>query len=81
MVAYQGVRLGRATHLVDMAPPDQRAAYTAVSNSVIGVVLLVGGVFGWIADQWGREVVLAAFTIASLAAAFLARRLDEVQKA
>ncbi|MEL6956066.1 MAG: MFS transporter, partial [Pseudomonadota bacterium] len=36
MISYQGVRLGRSTHLVDMATEDTRAAYTALSNTVIG---------------------------------------------
>ena len=31
MIAYQGVRLGRSTHLVDMASQENRAAYTACS--------------------------------------------------
>ena len=43
---HQGVRLGRTTHVVDMADEDSRAAYTALSNTIIGVVLLAGGIFG-----------------------------------
>ncbi|MCO6477437.1 MAG: hypothetical protein J5I94_12480 [Phaeodactylibacter sp.] len=46
MVSYQGVRLGRSTHLVDMADEERRAAYTAPSNTIIGVLLPVGGVAG-----------------------------------
>lgn len=42
MISYQGVRLGRSTHIVDMADPETRAAYTALSNSIIGIVLLGG---------------------------------------
>ncbi len=79
MVAYQGVRLGRATHLVDMAPKDQRAAYTAVSNTVIGAVLLAGGVFGWVAEYGGQATVLGAFTGTCLLASVLAAGLEEVQ--
>ena len=43
MVSYQGVRLGRSTHLVDMADTETRAAFTALSNTAIGLVLLAGG--------------------------------------
>ncbi|WP_101675718.1 MFS transporter [Alloalcanivorax mobilis] len=44
-IAHSGVRIGRKTYLVDMAGGTKRTDYTAVSNSVIGVLLLaVGGV-------------------------------------
>ncbi|MEX2465851.1 MAG: MFS transporter, partial [Gemmatimonadota bacterium] len=41
MVAYQGVRIGRSTHVVDMASAEERAAYVAISNTAVGVLLLV----------------------------------------
>ena len=44
-IAHSGVRIGRKTYLVDMAGGTKRTDYTAVSNTVIGVLLLVlGGV-------------------------------------
>ncbi|TRD23055.1 MFS transporter [Palleronia caenipelagi] len=79
MIAYHGVRQGRSTYLVDMAPGDQRAAYTAVSNTVIGVVLMASGLFGALAALFGPAVTIAAFTLMSGAAAFVATRLDEVE--
>ncbi len=42
-IAHAGVRLGRKTYLVDMAGGNKRTDYTAVSNTVIGVLLLVTG--------------------------------------
>lgn len=42
-VAHAGVRIGRKTYLVDMAGGNRRTDYTAVSNTVIGVLLLVAG--------------------------------------
>ena len=79
MVAYQGVRLGRSTHIVDMTDADARASYTAISNTAIGVILVLGGVFGVIAEIAGTVVVLALFGAMSLAAAGLALGLKEVQ--
>ncbi len=79
MVAYQGVRLGRATHLVDMAPSEQRAHYTAVANATIGLLLLFGGVFGWLASQAGLALVLLLFALACLSAFLLSIKLKEVQ--
>ncbi len=46
MVAYHGVRQGRSTYLVDMAPKAKRSAYAALSNTVIGMILLAAGAAG-----------------------------------
>lgn len=81
MVAHQGVRLGRATHLVDMADAHQRATYTAVSNTFIGVVLVAGGVFGALAHWLGVAAVLLVFAAMALLAALSGRGLREVQAA
>lgn len=44
-LTHTGVRVGRKTYIVDMAEGDRRTLYTAVSNSAMGVILLiVGGV-------------------------------------
>ena len=80
MIAYQGVRLGRSTHLVDMADKDSRAAYTALSNTLIGLLLLAGGVFSLFANWFGGEMVLAIMAGMSGLAIFAAWGLDEVQR-
>lgn len=80
MIAYQGVRLGRSTHLVDMANKDTRAAYTALSNTIIGIILLAGSVFGVIAQAFGNAAVIGAMAVLCLAGAFFAIRLEEVQQ-
>ena len=80
MVAYQGVRLGRATHLVDMAENDSRAAYTALSNTLIGVLLMFGGLFGLVAEAGGNALTLAIFAAMCAVAAVGALTLDEVQQ-
>jgi hypothetical protein len=79
MVAYQGVRVGRSTHIVDMADEETRAAYTALSNSVIGILLLVGGLFGLVAEAAGVALVLALFSVMCIGAGILAQGLEEVQ--
>ena len=79
MVAYQGVRLGRSTHLVDMADQDRRAAYTALSNTIVGVLLVLGGVFGAIAQLAGEAAVLGLFALMCVGAAITAYGLEEVQ--
>ena len=79
VIAHQGVRLGRSVHVIDMADLDNRATYTALSNSVVGVVLLAGGVFGVIAQWLGLGAVLALFALMAALAIVAASRLDEVQ--
>ncbi len=78
-IAHQGVRLGRSVHVVDMADLDSRATYTALSNSVVGLILLAGGVFGVIAQWLGVGAVLALFALMAALAIPAAARLDEVQ--
>lgn len=79
VLAYQGVRLGRATHIVDMADEEIRATYTALSNTIVGVLLLVAGIFGVVASYFGTVTVLGLFAVLCFAAAFVASGLNEVQ--
>ncbi len=78
-VAHSGVRLGRKTHLIDMATADKRAAYVAVSNTFIGLMLLAGGVFGAVASVFGPAVAIVVLAMLSLFAAIAARTLKDVQ--
>lgn len=78
MIAYHGVRQGRVIYLVDMAPADNRAAYTAVSNTVIGILLLGSGLFGALASLAGANVTLMIFAAMSLAAAWVTTGLNEI---
>jgi hypothetical protein len=77
-IAHAGIRIGRKTYLVDMADASTRATYVAVSNTAIGVVLLAGGVFGWIADWVGTAETIGLLGLICLAGALGAARLDEV---
>ncbi len=79
-IGYQGVRAGRSTHLADMDTHGRKAAYTALSNTLIGVLLLAGGAFGLVADVAGPSVVLAIFAAMSLASVPVSLALSEVQQ-
>ena len=57
-VAHQGARIGRKTYLVDMADSGNRASYTAVSNTVLGVFLFSGAGLGIIDARYGTAGVL-----------------------
>jgi cobalamin synthase len=79
MLAYHGVRQGRSTYLVDVAPEDRRAAYAAVANTVIGALLLLAGVAGGGAALFGPQAVLVLFAVMALAAAWVAKGLPEAR--
>ncbi|KCZ55410.1 hypothetical protein HY29_12810 [Hyphomonas beringensis] len=80
MIAYQGVRLGRSTHLVDMASQDTRAAYTALSNTIIGGLLVLGGGFSLVAEYAGNAAVIGLLAVMSALAIPVAFGLAEVQQ-
>ncbi len=77
-VMHGGVRLGRKVYLVDMASADNRAAYVAVSNTVIGVLMLAGGLVGVVSDLLGAEVIILVLSCLSLVAAIYIRKLPDV---
>ncbi|SFN67338.1 hypothetical protein SAMN05216224_10922 [Thioclava dalianensis] len=77
MIGYQGVRLGRSTYLVDMAPADNRAAYTAVSNTTVGLLLLVFGAFSSAVALAGPEAVLSAYAVICILASGVAFTMKE----
>ncbi|MEJ2602011.1 MAG: MFS transporter [Gammaproteobacteria bacterium] len=79
-IAHAGVRLGRKTHLVDIATSENRASYVAVSNTVIGVMLAAGGIFGTLASLLGSAWTLVILSLLSVAAAASAHRLSEAQE-
>jgi len=76
-VAHAGARLGRKTYLVDLATQENRAAFTAVSNSFIGVMLLVFGAISALLQLAGTGVVIAALSASTVAAALMTLRLPE----
>jgi len=79
-VGHSGVRMGRKTYIVDMAGGNKRTDYVAVSNSVIGVVLLIAGSIGALAPVIGASGVIAVLAAMGIAGAAMSARLPEVQQ-
>ncbi len=79
-IAYEGVRAGRKLHLTDMAEDAFRARYTALSNTLIGIALLAGGLFGLAAERFGPAPVLLVFAVIAALGSALSATLDEVQQ-
>jgi len=79
-VFHGGVRLGRKVYLVDMATADTRAIYVALSNTLIGIAMLAGGVIGVLADVLDVQTVILLLAFLSLLAAIWAWGLPEVTR-
>jgi len=74
-VAHSGVRVGRKTYLVDLAKGNRRTDYTAISNTLIGILLLLAGLIGSLAGVVGASGVLAILSAMGLAGALLGTTL------
>lgn len=78
-VAHSGVRAGRKTYLVDLAGGVKRTDYVSVSNTVIGLVLLlVGGLTSLLSFLDPKELILG-LSLAGLLGAYLAGTLPEAE--
>ncbi len=78
-IAHSGIRLGRKTYLVDMASGNRRTDYVAVSNSVIGVLLLLAGLITALASSAGPEMIILGLSLCTLLGVLFGTRLPEVE--
>ncbi len=76
-VAHAGVRIGRKTYVLDLGGGQRRTDYVAISNSVIGLVLLATGLFGLLGSMIGAAGMLLLLSLVGLAGAMFALRLPE----
>ena len=77
-IAHAGVRLGRKTYIVDLAGGNKRTDYVSVSNTVIGVVLLLAGSVGALTAILPVSGVIIILAAMGLLGAWLSARLPEV---
>jgi len=78
-LSHTGIRMGRKTYIVDHANADNRAQLVAVSNTLMGIVLLLSGSFGLLADVVGERVVILVFALLGIGGSLLASTLPEVE--
>jgi hypothetical protein len=76
-IAHSGVRVGRKTYIVDLATGNKRTDYVAISNTVIGVLLLVVGSVGALAPLIGNAGIIGLLALMGMAGAVLGRTLPE----
>ncbi len=77
--SHAGIRIARKTHIVDLAGGDRKAAYVALANTIIGVLLLPVGLLAGGLLALGTTPAIAVLSLLSLAGAGMALRLREVQ--
>jgi MFS family permease len=78
-IAHSGVRLGRKTYIVDMAGGNKRTDYVAVSNTIIGIILIITGGISALASLLSPEGVILVLSIFGLAGAFTSSQLLDVE--
>ncbi|WP_405372045.1 MULTISPECIES: MFS transporter [unclassified Microbacterium] len=77
---HTGVRVGRKTYVVDMAEGDLRTTYVAVSNTAMGVILLViGGISSLIALA-GASWALLFLAVMGFVGVIASRGLRDVSR-
>lgn len=77
-VAHEGVRVGRSTYVVNLGSGNQRTDYVAISNTVIGILLLVVGSVGVLVPVLGNAGVIALLALMGLVGAVATWRLKDV---
>ena len=69
-IAHSGVRLGRKTYIIDMAGGNKRTDYVAVSNTIIGGILLITGGISALASLISIEGIILVLSLMGLAWGF-----------
>ena len=77
-IAHSGVRVGRKTYVVDLAAGADKTAYVSVSNTVIGVLLLLVGLLGLLTPLIGNAGMIGLLALIGVAGAILTTRLKDV---
>jgi len=78
-VAHSGVRIARKTYILDMASGVRRTDYVAVSNTVIGAVLLASGAIGFLEPVVGPGGMILLLSLMGFAGVAGGRGLEETQ--
>ena len=78
-LAHSGVRVGRKTYVVNLGSGNRRTDYVAISNTVIGVLLLLVGTVGALAPVVGNDGVIGLLGLMGLVGAVYGTTLPDVE--
>jgi len=80
-IAHQGVRVARKTYVVDLANDGNRVDYVSISNTLIGVIILMMGLVSGLLSIWLEPIgMIVLFSIAAGTGAWTASSLPEAQE-
>jgi MFS family permease len=79
-IAHQGVRIGRKTYVVNLAEGNKRTDYVSVSNTMIGIILLIMGLSGTLSSVLSIPEIILALSCLGATGALLGRTLPDVEK-
>ncbi|RXK11968.1 MFS transporter [Halarcobacter mediterraneus] len=79
-IGYQGIRIGRKTYITDLAEGNKRTDYVAVSNTLIGFILLLSGLIGTLSSFIGLGGIILVLSLIGVLAIYLAKQLPEVEE-
>lgn len=80
VTAQEGVRLGRKAYLVNAAPPAERPLYMALTNTIIGVVMILLAGLGIVAELAGVPAAVGCVLVLSLLGVAATRRTPEPEQ-
>lgn len=78
-IAHSGVRLGRKTYIVDIANGNRRTDYVAVSNTIIGFILLITGGISALLSMFSVEGIILGLSGLGLLGAYVSSKLKDVE--
>lgn len=78
-ITHSGIRIGRKIYLVNLATEKNRSTYVAVSNTLIGLILLASGAMGLLAEALGARGVILIFAILGVGGGLFSFLLPEVE--
>ena len=78
-IAHSGIRIGRNVYVVNLGKGNNRTDYVAISNTVIGVLLLIVGMVGLLTDWIGLIGIIFLLSLMGLAGAILGMNLAELE--
>lgn len=74
------MRVGRKTYVVNLASGNKRTDYIAISNTVIGILLLLVGAIGALAPVIGNDGVIGLLALMGLTGAVYGAVLPDVEQ-
>jgi MFS family permease len=79
-LVHDGVRMGRKTYLLDLSGGDKRTDYVAVSNTIIGALLLLAGVLTSALQVYGNTTVILVLSLFAFASLGFLSAMPEAQQ-